>query len=201
VPGAWTGVTLARIVRARGRKGEVAAEILTDFPERLTRLREVWLWDGAGASRKTAVRGCWLHKRQAIFHFEGCDSISDAEKLAGLDVQVPLSERVALPGGSYYVTDLTGCEVFEEAKDAKEVEEAREKAGSSASFASSASWLGVVRDVQFTGEETPGTPLLVVDTPRGEMLIPLAEEICRRIDVAARCIHVVLPEGLRELNV
>lgn len=177
MPGAWTGVTLARIVRARGRKGEVAAEILTDFPERLTRLREVWLWDGSSEPRHIRVRECWLHKQQAIFHFEGCDSISDAEKLAGLDVQVPLSERLALPSGSYYVTDLIGCEVWE-----------------------SAARIGTLRDVQFTGEETAGTPLLVVDTPKGELLIPLAEEICRRVDLAARRIEVVLPEGLRELN-
>jgi len=182
-PAEWSGVTLARILRARGRKGEVAAEILTDFPERLTRLHEVWLSGGAGAARRVAVRACWLHKQQAIFHFEGCDSISEAERLVGLEVQVPLSERVELPQGSYYVTDLMGCEVWETHR-------------SSGAVAS----LGVVRDVQFPGEETPGTPLLVVETQAGELLLSLAEEICRRIDVAARRIEVVLPEGLRELN-
>ena len=89
-------VTLARILRARGRIGEVAAEILTDFPERLTRLREVWLWDSASAGplRRAKIRACWLsssHGGQAIFHFEGCDSIGDAERLRGLAVQVPLA--------------------------------------------------------------------------------------------------------------
>jgi ribosomal 30S subunit maturation factor RimM len=39
-----------------------------------------------------------------------------------------------------------------------------------------------------------------VDTPQGEVLIPLAMEICRKIDVGARRIEVVMPEGLRELN-
>ena len=177
----WSGVTLARILRARGRKGEVAAEILTDFPERLTRLPQVWLWDGRSAPRRVAVRACWLSQSrggQAIFHFEGCDSITDAEKLRGLEVQVPLAERVSLPAGKYYVTDLTGCEVWE--REGKV--------------------LGAVRDVLFTGEETPGTPLLVVQTHSGELLIPLAEEICTRIDVAARRIEVLLPDGLRELN-
>lgn len=183
-------VTLARILRARGRQGEVAAEILTDFPERLTRLRQVWLWDGSAPPRRIHVRACWLHKEQAIFHFEGCDSISDAEKHRGLEVQVPLSERVALGPGRYYVSDLIGCGVIE----GKEGEEVKDKAPSSSTS------LGVVRDVQFPGEETPGTPLLVVETKRGELLIPLAEEICVRIDVAARRIEVVLPEGLRDLN-
>ncbi len=205
MPGAWTGVTLARLVRARGRQGEVAAEILTDFPERLTQLREVWLWDGAGAPRKAAVRTCWLHKGQAIFQFDGCDSISDAEKLVGLEVQVPLAERLTLFAGRFYVTDLIGCEVWE-MKEVQDVKEVKDKSAESQSFTSfksstsSTSLLGVVRDVQFTGEGTPGTPLLVVETPKGELLIPLAEEICRRVDVAARRIEVVLPEGLREMN-
>ena len=60
--------------------------------------------------------------------------------------------------------------------------------------------LGTVRDVQFPGEEISGTPLLEVETSSGEMLIPLAEDICTKIDTAARRIDVRLPEGLVELN-
>ena len=181
------GLTVARILRPHGRRGEVAAEILTDFPERLTRLASAQLWDGRPSakgkeSRHAAIRSCWLsHSRggQAIFHFEGSDSISDAEKLVGLEVQIPLSERRPLPAGSYYVGDLVGCEV-------------REKEGGTV--------VGRVRDVEFTGEGVAGTPLLVVDSARGELLIPLAQEICVKIDTAARRIEVILPEGLRELN-
>jgi len=173
-------VTLARILRPRGLKGEVAAEILTDFPDRLPQLREVWLTDGVRPPRLIALRSCWLSKArggQVIFHFEGVDSITAAEPLRGLEVQVPLADRVPLPPGRYYVSDLTGCEVFER--------------GAS---------IGSVRDVQFTGEDVSGTPVLVVDTPLGELLVPLADEICTRIDTAARHIDVVLPEGLRDLN-
>jgi 16S rRNA processing protein RimM len=175
----WQGVTLARILRSRGRIGEVAAEILTDFPQRLTSLREVYLSDAKHPPRRVAVRRCWLHKGQAIFHFEGVDSISAAEVLAGLEIQVPLSERVTLPAGLFFISDLTGCEVWEQGATAP---------------------LGVVRDVQPTGEDTPGTPLLVVDTSGGELLIPFAHEICTRIEPAVRRIEVRLPEGLRDLN-
>jgi 16S rRNA processing protein RimM len=185
------GVTVARILRPHGLRGEVAAEILTDFPERLAHLKQAYLCDvqsdptrdlnatNANAQqigRGVGVRSCWLsHSRggQAIFHFEGSNSISDAEKLVGLEIRIPLAERKPLPGGSYYVTDLIGCEVWEEGAA-----------------------VGVVRDVEFTG----GTPLLAVDSPHGEVLIPLAEEICVNVDLAARRIDVVLPEGLRELN-
>lgn len=178
-------VTLARILRPRGRRGEVAAEILTDFPERLTKLKSVLLWDGRNSPREAGIRRCWLSESrggQAIFHFEGCDSISDAEKLVALDVQVPLQERFVLPVGNYYVTDLIGCDVFEMRRPAEDAK------------------IGRIAAVQFTGEEISGTPNLVLESPEGELLIPLATEICKRIDITARRIDVVLPGGLLELN-
>jgi 16S rRNA processing protein RimM len=170
------GVTVARIVRPHGRRGEVAAEILTDFPERLTRMKTALLWDGVAPARTVGVLSCRISPSrgvQAIFHFAGSDSITAAEKLVGLEVQIPASERMALPSGSYYVSELVGCEVRERG-----------------------SLIGRVSEVQFTG----GTPLLVVDSTRGEVLIPLAAEICVRIDTKARTIEVILPEGLRDLN-
>jgi 16S rRNA processing protein RimM len=174
----FAGVTLARILRARGLRGEVAAEILTDFPERLPELREVWLAGGPSAPRRVRVQRCWLSTSrggQAIFHFADIDSMEEAEKLRGLEIQVPLDQRAPLGAGSYFVNDLVGCEVWEHG-------------------ASSA--LGSVRDVQFPG----GTPLLAIDTEQGEVLVPLAAEYCLRIDVGAKRIDVSLPEELRDLN-
>jgi 16S rRNA processing protein RimM len=173
---------LARILRPHGRHGEVAAEILTDFPDRLMRLASAELSDGKSPPRCVTIRSCWLSKSrggQAIFHFAGCDSISEAKRLVGLEVQLPITERVALPAGSYYVTDLIGCDVFD---------------------ARSGKQLGVVGEVEFTGEAVAGTPILVVAAPTNQLLIPLATDICTRIDTAARRIEVNLPEGLRELN-
>jgi 16S rRNA processing protein RimM len=57
-----------------------------------------------------------------------------------------------------------------------------------------------VRDVEISGEDVAGTPVLVVDSAQGEILIPLAQEICVNVDTVARRIDVVLPEGLLDLN-
>jgi 16S rRNA processing protein RimM len=108
------------------------------------------------------------------------------EKLRGLQVQVPLSERMELPGGSYYINELVGCEVWEIVP--------RDKDGAT-STDKDENKLGVVSGVQESG-----TPVLEVETAQGEVLIPLAMEICRRIDVGARRIEVLMPEGLRDLN-
>jgi 16S rRNA processing protein RimM len=157
----------------------------------------VFLAQGDSEPRQHTIKSCWLsqnHRGQAVFHFEVSTSISDAEKLRGLDVLLPFEQRVVLPAGQYFVSDLIGCSVFENAASPGVV-------FSSPCLASSApSFLGTVRDVQFTGEGVSGAPLLAVDTSQGELLIPLAEDICTGIDIAARRIDVVLPEGLRDLN-
>jgi 16S rRNA processing protein RimM len=192
-------VLVARILRARGNKGEVAAELLTDFPERLTKLKEVFVGHSGGKvePRRLALEACWLsqnHRGQAVFHFEGVHSISEAEKFRGLEVLLPFEQRVTLPVGQYFVSDLIGCAVFDNP--------AAPSALSSppCSLAEAPSLLGKVCDVQFPGEQQAGTPILEVETSSGEMLIPFAMDICAKIDTAARRIDVTLPEGLRDLN-
>jgi 16S rRNA processing protein RimM len=193
-------VIVARILRPRGNKGEVAAQLLTDFPERLTQLTEIFLRASSGAApepRLTALEACWLsqnHKGQAVFHFAGCNSISQAEKFRGLEVLLPIEKRMALSRGQYFVDDLMGCLVFENSREPSVV------SSSPCALASAPYLLGVVQEVQITGEGVAGTPLLVVDTSAGELLIPLAEDICTNVNIAARRIDVVLPEGLRDLN-
>ena len=190
-------VTVARILRARGNKGEVAAELLTDFPERLPEIKELFLRAVSGARRAVALRSFWTdrnHPGKGVFHFEGVTSIDDAEKLRGLEVQIPLERRAEVPAGSFFVTDLIGCSVFEIPASTAAM------SSSPCSLSETPMLLGKVRDVYFPGEGQAGTPLLALDTPNGELLIPLAEDICKRLDVVARRIEVQLPEGLRELN-
>jgi len=180
-------VTVGRIVRPHGIRGEVAAEILTDFPERLAHLSRVELrHDGPemppDEGRSVCVRSCRFTTSrggQAIFLFEGCESMTDARKLVGLHIQIPAAERKPLPSGTYYESDLIGCEVR----------------------AIGGSVIGCVREVQQFGEGLRGTPILAVDSQQqGEVLIPLAQDICIDVDLASRRITVDLPEGLYDLN-
>jgi len=188
-------VTIARILRPRGNKGEVSAELFTDFPERLKSFREIFLADGKSAPRSIQLKSFWTERNRpgfGVFHFEGVSSIGEAEKLRSLEIQIPLEQRVSLPAGKYFVTDLIGCSVFELYFERPAV------SSSPCSLSEAPALLGSVRDVFFPGESQPGTPLLSVDTSSGELLIPLAEDICKKIDIAARRVEVLLPEGLRD---
>ncbi|HEV2103986.1 MAG TPA: hypothetical protein VGR58_14505 [Candidatus Acidoferrum sp.] len=190
-------VLVARILRPRGNKGEVLAELFTDFPARLSSRLQIFLRQAQGEPRTIGLQNFWVdrnHPENGIFHFDGCSSIDDAEKLRGFDVLIPVADRVKLPDGKYFVSDLIGCSVFE--NPAMETK----LASPACAIEEAPRLLGSVRDVFFPGEGTAGTPLLQVDTAAGELLVPLAEDICRRIDVAARRIDVTLPEGLGDLN-
>ena len=190
-------VQVARILRPRGNKGEVVAELLTDYPGRLSNLKQSYLRKDNGEPRPIGLVRFWMdrnHPGMGVFHFAECKTISDAEKLRGYDVLLPLEERVELPGGQYFVTDLIGCTVFElPAEEAK-------LSSPACAMEEAPRVVGTVRDVFFPGESVAGTPLLQVETAKGELLVPLAEDICTRIDVAARRIEAKLPKGLDELN-
>lgn len=173
-------VAIARIVKPQGRRGEVAAEILTDFPERFTELRAAFLERPAQAPEPVTVENVWPHKGRMVLKFLGVDSIESASRLRGLHVLVPRAERMPLPASHYYVGELCGCRVVVE-RDGTPRE------------------IGKVTDVEPTG----GTPLLHVmpdGRGRSEILIPLAQEICKRIDTAEKIIVIDPPADLLELN-
>jgi 16S rRNA processing protein RimM len=166
-------VTIARVRRPQGRRGEVIAELATDFPERFENLASVFLLGREGQRREAQLEGHWFHKGGVVLKFAGVDDIDAAGELRGCQVQLPLAERRPLEGAAVYWNDLAGCRVVERGSE-----------------------VGTVRHL----DPRAGTPLLVVDTPEGELLVPFAADICRRVDLQARVIEVELPEGLRELN-
>ncbi len=189
---------VARIIRPRGNKGEVLAELLTDFPARLSSRLQIFLRQAQNEPRAIGLQNFWVdrnHPEHGIFHFDGCSSIDAAEKLRGLEVLIPYADRVKLPAGKYFVSDLIGCSVFE-----NPVAETKLSSPPCA-MENAPRVVGTVQDVFFPGEgKAAGTPLLQVRTAAGELLVPLAEDICRSIDVAARRIDVTLPDGLSDLN-
>lgn len=179
VPENW--VWLARIRGAQGRKGEVFAEILTDFPEKFAERRRLCLISTAGAEaapRAVELANHWPHKGGIVLHFAGVESISAAEVLKGLVVAIPREERAALGDGEVYVGDLIGCALIDVAAAASEK-------------------VGVIEDVD---RSAGPVPLLIVRGQRGEVLVPFAKSYLRRIDLEGRRVEMALPEGLVELN-
>jgi 16S rRNA processing protein RimM len=142
---------------------------LSGKPERFEALEEVFLF---GDGRRYEVESTWFHNGSLIFKFRGVDTISDAERLTGAEVRVPLSQRAPLDEGEFFQDDLVGCQVVE--------------CSTGQSLGKVSGW-----------EDGGGSGLLVVE---GGLLIPFSRSICVEIDPAAKRIVVELPEGLKDLN-
>ncbi len=161
----------------QGRHGEVLAELHTDFPERFQERRELSGLMADGTRRDLVLEEHWFHKGGIVLKFAGVDSISDAEQLAGCEVQIPREQRAELEEGATYVSELIGCQVW--------------VAGDVA-----ARLLGPIAEVQFAGG---AAPLLVVRGDAGqEFLLPYAEEFLKAVDPEGRRIEMRLPDGLLE---
>jgi 16S rRNA processing protein RimM len=168
-------VAVARAVKTRGLRGEIVAELLTDFPERFDGLEELIAVAPDGQRSSLILEDQWLQAGRIVLKFAGYDSIEAASALIGCEFAVPESERVELEEDEYYDWELTGCRV--------ETVEGEE--------------LGTVREVLRTGGSAEVLLVEKVGAER-EHLIPLAETICVEIDIENKLIRVDPPEGLLE---
>lgn len=188
---AWT--VLAHVLRPQGRKGEVLAELFTDFPERFEDQRRVFLAPPGFAGEQVEARSAevvafWLpvgkNEGRIVLQFAGIDTISNAESIADLDVLIPSEERLPLDEESVYISELIGCTVYDGLKP-----------------------VGIVEDVQFAMTADGGrrledaAPLLAVTSLDGsEILIPFAKAFLVKVDTDAKRIEMTLPDGLIEVN-
>lgn len=165
-------VAVARIVKPRGLKGELVADILTDFPERFEQLELVTALFEGGSPVELKIEDHWFQNDRVILKFAGYDTIDKAEELRGAEICVPEAEAVELSDGEYFDWQLAGCLV--ETTDGLQ--------------------LGEVVELMRPG----GPELLVVKGEVKEYLIPFAETICVDVDIENKLIKVDPPDGLLE---
>lgn len=165
---------IGRVARAHGIRGQVIVNPETDFPdERFAPGRVVYVTlDGTTVAREmTAVR---FHQGRPVVQFEGVASMNEAEALAGAELAMPVDALGELPPETYYRHDLVGCEVTTTDRVA----------------------VGKVTAVEGSLERSR----LVVAGTDGEVLIPMVDAICVKVDIAAKSIVVDPPPGLLDVN-
>jgi 16S rRNA processing protein RimM len=169
-------ITLARVVKTQGRRGEVAAEMHSDVPGRFAAGMQLFVLPKSQDSRRELeVEDLWPHKGLLVLKFRGVDSISDAELLIGSELQVLSTQRADLEPGWNYISDLIGCVVLDQARE-----------------------IGRIEDVQFGAGEAP---LLMVANAAGKKFeVPFAEAYLEGVDTAQRQVRMNLPEGMLEIN-
>ncbi len=167
-------VMVARALRTRGLKGEVVAELLTDFPQRFDETDELVAIKPDGKHETVELESYWLQNGRVILKFAGIDDPEAAKEIVGYTFAVPEAEAVALPDDTFYDWELEGCSVQLLTGDV----------------------VGEVESVLKTG----GPEILLVRAADGsEYLVPLADDICIRVEPANKLIVIDPPEGLLDL--
>ena len=165
-------VAIARLVKARGLRGEIIGDVLTDFPERFENLEKVFAVDANRKTSELEIEKFWFQKNRIVLKFKNFDTIEAAETLRDCEICVPESETVELEEDEFFDWELEGCTV-----ETLEGET-----------------LGTVLELMRTG----AGEILVVKGAAKEYLIPFAEKICVSVDVEQKMIKIDAPEGLLE---
>jgi len=162
-------MAVARIARPRGLKGELVAELLTDFPERFEALETV-IAVRDGERRELKIEKFWFQNERIVFKFDGLDTVESTEMLRDFEICIPESDAVELETDEFYDWQLEGCRV--ESIDGEVI--------------------GTVKELLRTG----GADLLIVSGETKEYLIPFVELICSEVDIQEQLIVIDPPEGL-----
>jgi len=164
-------VTIGRVVKPQGRKGEVLTECLSDSPERFPSLRMAYVPAPGGGAREVRIASCWPHKGRFVLKLEGVDTIDEAEAYRGVEIRIGEEELPRLAEGAYYHHQLLGLR-------------AEDRAGRA---------LGEVTGILETGGG--GVPVLTVRGAAGECLIPFAAEFVHSVELGGKKIVVSPPRA------
>jgi 16S rRNA processing protein RimM len=170
--GSHEWVRIGQLGAPHGVHGEIKLFPLSDVPGRFESLREVWWLGSAGKPRELKLQSVRPMSSFFLARFEGLDTPESVAELARGFVAVPESQRGTLPAGRYFVDDIVGLAVEDEAGRA----------------------LGVVTEVYQTG----ANDIYEVAGPEGTLLLPALKQVVLGVDLAEKRMRVRVPEGLRD---
>lgn len=164
---------LGEILRPHGIRGEIRVRLLTDYPERIAKLKTVYLAESPEAENVTPyqVQGMRMNKDFGLLTLREITDRDQADRLRGLLILVDIANAVPLEAGEFYLYQLIGLKVV-------------------TSFGET---LGTLTEVLETG----ANDVYIVDSPQyGEILIPVIPDAIVQTDIENGVLIVNLPEGL-----
>ncbi len=177
-------LAVARVVRAHGTRGELVCEIVSEFPQRFRKTRTLYFSpSGKTTAGEPPVPRTVISARivpraqgaQLLLQVEGIANRDAATALRGALIQVPEPEAWRLPRGRYYWHQIIGLRA--QTVDGRE--------------------LGTVKDILETG----ANDVYVVQTGRGELLIPAIKSVVKAIAPERGVMTIELLPGMEDPEV
>ncbi len=164
---------LGKIVRTFGTKGEVVFQVDAEILSQIKKLESVFLKINENLVPFFIEQLQPRPKGQAMVKFMDVDSTEEASLLAGCDIYIPLGILPKQKGAQLHSVEIEGFTVIDAVRGET----------------------GTVRTVL----EMPQQSLLAIDFNGKEILIPIVDEIVKKIDRKTKTIYIEAPEGLIEL--
>ena len=166
-------ITIGRIIKPHGIKGEVCVDFYADSPSILA--DEVWLARPSAPPHAVSVTAARFHHGRLLLTLPDSPDRNTAETLRGTDIFIPRERLPALEDGEVYLADLPGFSVILQETGAA---------------------LGVIADADLSS----GQEIWRIITPEGkEILFPAVPEFVAELNPAARTAHITPPPGLLEI--
>lgn len=166
---------LGKIVRTFGSKGEVVFQAETEILTQIKKLESVFLKINENLIPFFIQQLQLKPKKQALVKFLDVESAEDSLPLAGCEIYIYTTTVPKVKGTGLFSFGIEGFKVT----DAR---------------------LGEIGHV-VTILEMPQQSLLSISFNGKEILIPIVEEIVKKVDRKTKMIHIEAPEGLIELYI
>ncbi len=163
-------ISVGRIVRPHGIRGELKVVSLTGWPEHFNQYHSLYVERPDGKGKWFPVERSRLQGERVILKLSGVDNRERAESFRGSFLKIRKEESPVLPENFYYISELIGLEVY----------------------TSQGKRIGSVVDVM----EMPAQDVYVVDIGEREILIPAVKFFVKRVDIKGGRILIQPIEGL-----
>ncbi len=164
---------LGKILKPFGSKGHVLVLLDVDDPGKYETLESLFV-EISGDRIPFFIESFELKEdRKALVKFEDVTSPEEAEPLTGKELYLPMPVLEPLKGRQFYYHEIEGFRVIDEVHGE----------------------LGILDSIM----EMPLNSLLRILKGNKEILVPLQDEILKKIDRRKKILHIRAPEGLIEL--
>ncbi|MFZ3576583.1 ribosome maturation factor RimM [Virgibacillus sp. DJP39] len=162
---------IGKIVNTHGIRGEVKVLRISDFEERFSVGKTVYLVRDAENPIKLTIAGHRIHKNFDLIFFEDLDNINKVEHFKGAHLKIHENQLTDLGEEEYYYHEIIGCEVFTDNEEK----------------------IGTIKEILSPG----ANDVWVVQQPKGkDLLIPYIEDVIKVVDIDAKKVFINPMEGL-----
>lgn len=161
---------VGKISKSVGLKGEVRVTLLTDSPDRFRALKTVWLGSEEATATRYNIESVRVSPAAVVMQVEKVQTRTSADALRGQFVFVADNDEVKPKKGSYFIHEIVGMTVVDEA----------------------GMTIGTVQEVM----KLPAHDVWVVTSGEKEFLIPAVKEVIRSVDVGRRTVVIRPMEGM-----